>query len=157
MRERSITAPAAQFLRRYLAAVARQERSEVLAFGVVTDHLHLLVAFHPNTVLPRLVQRLKGGSAVMGVREGLVPRPLRWAKGYNIETVSPSQVERAREYVLEQARRHPDRAIKDDDAAWVARLQPQSVAEPRLQPRTTTGGDTRRSAAKAAARPTDCR
>ncbi len=112
-RERSITPTAAVFLRRYLAAVARQERGHVLACGLVSDHVHLLLAIHPTTDLPRLIQRLKGGSAVVAVREGAVPRPLRWAKGYNIESVSPRQMDRAADYVLGQSHRHPDRAIHE--------------------------------------------
>ena len=82
---------------------------------MVSDHVHLLVALHPATSLPRLVQRLKGGSAVVANREGHAHRghPLRWAKGYNVETVSPRRVPRVGEYIRRQPQHHPQRAIPD--------------------------------------------
>ena len=111
-RESTITAKVAAFLARYLAAVARQERAGIHALGIVQTHVHLLLQLHPTTGIPRLMQRLKGGSSVLANREGHVgPRPLRWDKGYNIESVSPRALDTVRAYVLAQATRHPDEAI----------------------------------------------
>jgi putative transposase len=85
-REPSIGGRVAPFLDAFLPPVAQQERASILEFGIVSDHVHLLVLLHPTTSLPRLVQRLKGGSAVLANREGHAPRgcPLHWAKGYNV-------------------------------------------------------------------------
>jgi len=111
-RAATIGASAATFLARFLPAVARQERTAVLAMGIVQTHVHLLVKLHPTTDITRLMQRLKGGSSVLANREGHVTgKPLRWAKGYNIESVSPSAVETAKRYVLGQSSRHPGEAI----------------------------------------------
>jgi REP element-mobilizing transposase RayT len=114
-RERAarIDARVAGFLERYLREVARQERARVLALGVVSTHVHLLLRVHPQTALPRLVQRIKGGSAVLAEREGYSRRgmSLRWARGYNLESVSPRALELVRSYVETQAQHHPAEAI----------------------------------------------
>lgn len=111
-REPTIDAKVAAFLARYLRAVARQERAGTHALGIVQTHVHLLLQLHPTTCIPKLVQRLKGGSSVLANREGHVTgRPLRWERGYNIESVSPRALERVRAYVLGQAHRHPGEAI----------------------------------------------
>jgi putative transposase len=102
----------ARFLWRFLRDVARQERAVVLQLGLVRTHVHLLLRLHPTTPLPRLLQRLKGGSAVIGTREKHAnPDPLRWSKGYGITSVSPTAVERVRQYLRTQQLHHPDDAI----------------------------------------------
>ena len=114
-REPLIDGRVARFLVAFLPSVARQERASILELGMVNDHVHLLVLFNPTTSLPRLVQRLKGGSAVLANREGHARRghPLHWAKGYNVETVSPKSVCRVRDYIQNQPGHHPERAIAD--------------------------------------------
>jgi REP element-mobilizing transposase RayT len=91
----------AAFLMHFLPAVARQESARVLATGLVTTHAHLLLQISPATDISLLVQRLKGGSAMLAGREGHGPResPLRWAL--------PEVVR----YIERQSERHPREAI----------------------------------------------
>jgi len=107
--------PAAEFLARYLRAVARQERSRILSLGIVSTHVHVLVTAETMTVLPRLVQRFKGGSSVLINREGHTSRnvPVRWEKGYAIHTVGWRGLAAARAYIESQATRHPHERIPD--------------------------------------------
>jgi putative transposase len=108
-----IDAPRARFLSRFLLAIAREERADLLAFGAVTTHVHLLVRIIPVTIVPRMVQRMKGGSAHLAGKEGIgeISLPLLWDPGYNIETVSPRARDLVARYVLGQERRHPEEAI----------------------------------------------
>lgn len=111
-REATIDLSVARFLARFLPAVARQERAGVRALGIVSTHVHLLLQLHPTTSIPRLLQRLKGGSSVLANREGHAgTRPLRWAKGYGIASVSSRALDAVRAYVLQQAAHHPREAI----------------------------------------------
>jgi REP element-mobilizing transposase RayT len=112
-RQALIDARVAGFLDGFLRDVARQERARVLAIGMVQSHVHLLVRVHPQTDLTRLVQRLKGGSAALAGKEGHSSRtsPLRWARGYSIDSVSHRAVEIVRDYVLSQPTHPPAEAI----------------------------------------------
>jgi REP element-mobilizing transposase RayT len=114
-----LNASAAGFLERYLRAVARQERSHVIALGMVTTHVHVLIETHPTTSIPRLVQRFKGGSSTLINREGHTGqnRTIRWDKGYAIHTVGPQSLSAARAYVLNQGSRHPAERIGELAAA----------------------------------------
>ncbi len=111
-----ISAAVAGFLSRFLPAVAAEERAVLAALGMVTTHVHLLLRLNPGTDMSRLVQRLKGGSAMLATRVGQVEsgRPLRWAKGYNLESVSPRAVPDVVRYLGRQPARHPTAAI----AGW---------------------------------------
>ena len=128
-REPVIDAAVARFLTRFLPAVARQERAGLHALGMVRTHIHLLLQLHPSTNISRLLQRLKGGSSVLANREGhAAARPLRWARGYNIESVSPRALASAREYVLRQPAHHPREAIPGwSGAAETSNLESEEV------------------------------
>jgi putative transposase len=112
----------AKFLCRYLRSITEEERARVLAMGIVSTHVHLLVASHPGTNLPKLVQRLKGASSRVANKEGKTPidHPLKWAEGYNIQSVSLSLLETTRQYVLNQNAHHPTEVIEgwQGDHGW---------------------------------------
>lgn len=112
-REPLIDAGVAEFLCRFLRDIARQERAHILEIGMVATHVHLLVRVHPTTHLPRLLQRLKGGSSVIAGRERRAARgkDLKWAKGYSIHTVGPRSLELVRDYLRQQPTHHPAEAI----------------------------------------------
>jgi REP-associated tyrosine transposase len=120
-----INAGIAAFLCRFLRAMGHAERAVVLEIGIVRTHVHLLIAAHPLTNIPRLLQRMKGGSAAIAMREGHAPRsrPLRWAAGYNIETVPATAVPRARHYLRRQPQRHITEAID----GWTQDPEPVEV------------------------------
>jgi REP-associated tyrosine transposase len=84
-RQPTIDRHRAAYLWKPLSIIARQERAWVLELGIVATHLHLLVRLHPSTVIPRLLQRMKGGTATLinghVVSQGSV---LRWSKSYSV-------------------------------------------------------------------------
>ncbi len=133
-----IDASRAEFLLRFLPAIARQARAYLLAIGLVTTHVHLVVRLNPATSIARLVQRSKGGSSILCAREchGLLSEPLRWDKGYNVESVSPRALTEVMDYVNHQPRRHPDQVIPGWSQRLLARTTSTSLkrqaAEPRL-------------------------
>jgi putative transposase len=111
-REPTIDSRRAAYLWENLPIIARQERAHILAMGIVATHLHLLVRVHPSTSLPRLLQRMKGGTARAINWDASSGTPaLRWAKGYSATTVSPRNVGAAGSYVCHQHRHHPAEAI----------------------------------------------
>jgi len=103
----------ARFLERFLRQEATRHGSRVLELGIVSNHIHVVLQLPAVIDIPRLVQGLKGASARIANRDGLMPRArLRWADGYDLRSVSVRQVEEARRYVRTQAEHHPDLAIR---------------------------------------------
>jgi putative transposase len=105
---------AATFLAAYLPRIAKEERGELMALGMVSTHLHVLLRIQPMTALPRLIQRMKGGSSAIGRKEHNIK--LHWSSGYNIETVSEGGLPRVSHYIDTQHENHPEEAI----AGWPA-------------------------------------
>lgn len=107
-----ITPSVASFLARFLPAESQRHGAQMVALGVVSDHVHLLIRPGGTFDLPRLVQGLKGASARLANQDQEISRiGLRWAAGYHAKSVSPGTLPRAVEYVKQQARHHPERAI----------------------------------------------
>jgi REP element-mobilizing transposase RayT len=111
-----ISGEIAQFLIRYLPAIAEQESAKVLAGGMVTTHIHLLLKTSFNTDVPKLVQRLKGGSSRVAGRDGI--GKLRWAKGYSATSISPKGLPALLAYLESQPRRHPTEKISGWEAGF---------------------------------------
>jgi REP element-mobilizing transposase RayT len=111
-REPIITVSLAGFLCRFLASVARQEHARVLSLGIVSTHIHVLLRVQPTTSLPRLIQRMKGGSSVIARKEGVTGNgALKWARGYSVHTVGGRQLEGIISYLEAQPTHHPEEAI----------------------------------------------
>jgi REP element-mobilizing transposase RayT len=96
-----------------------------------------LLRLHPTTSVPRVVQRLKGGSSVLATRDGHCSgeKALRWEKGYNIQSVSETALKRVAQYVEAQPSRHPGEAIAEwHPTRFGSEVASATVAEWRLQP-----------------------
>jgi REP element-mobilizing transposase RayT len=102
----------AQFLERFLRQEAVRHGARVLAMGIVSNHVHAIMQLPPVIDIPRLVQGLKGASARIANRDGLMPHArLRWADGYDLRSVGVRQLPSALRYVNTQAEHHPDLAL----------------------------------------------
>jgi putative transposase len=102
----------ARFLLRFIPAEAERHRCEVIATGIVSDHVHILIRVPHKFDLPCLVQGLKGASARLASMEAEISRTgLRWAKGYDARTVSPDRLRSVADYVKQQGVRHPGRVV----------------------------------------------
>ena len=103
---------AAAFLRRLLPKIAHRHATRILGIGIVRNHVHLVLELPPLVDVPRLVQGLKGASARIANRDGVMPRAkLQWATGYDLRSLRIRDVKRAMTYVCSQDQRHPDMAL----------------------------------------------
>ena len=102
----------AEFLSRFLPAECMRHGAQPLALGLVRDHVHMVIKLPSRFDAPRLVQGLKGASARLANRDGLMPRaPLRWAEGYDLRSVGVRQLGTVLAYVENQAARHPELTV----------------------------------------------
>jgi REP element-mobilizing transposase RayT len=107
-----IDAAGAAFLRTFLPRAAELHRAQVIGMAIVRDHVHLLLYLDGLVNIPQLVQRLKGASARIANRDSVLGDVrLRWARGYDLRSVSPRAVPAAQAYLARQAVRHPGLAI----------------------------------------------
>jgi putative transposase len=108
-----IDAARAASLAENLPVIARQERAGILGLGIVSTHLHMLLHLNPGTNIPRMVQRMKGGTAaLLNAHSRSRASKLQWAKGYSVASVSERALPLVYAYVCTQAAHHPTEAIR---------------------------------------------
>lgn len=105
----------------YLAAIARNHNVHVLAIGGTDNHVHLLLELGADMKLADVVRTLKGNSS-RWLRE---TKPLfAWQEGYGAFSVSPSQLDRVKNYIANQSEHHRTRSYKDE---FLAMLQAANI------------------------------
>ena len=87
---------------------ANRCRVRVHSQAVLTDHVHLVISFAPDTTLSSFIRHAKSKSALLVNQRGQSGRAVRWCRGYYANTLSWSAVAAARNYVGSQFRLHPD-------------------------------------------------
>ncbi len=105
----------------YLAGIARNHGIRVTAVGGTENHVHILMVFPADAKLSDVVRTLKANSS-RWVRETF-PR-FGWQEGYGAFSVSPSQIERVKQYIGNQAEHHRRRSFEDE---FLAMLQAANV------------------------------
>ena len=116
-REPALTAQWEPSVYRFIQSECRRLGCTALALGGLEDHVHLLAIVPGHVAASKLMQQVKGVSARFANGELPLTAFLQWQEGYNARSVSRSDVERVKQYVLCQKQRHAEAAVRKD-AVW---------------------------------------
>jgi len=100
-------------LHAYLGGIAKGIDAVPLAIGGVEDHVHLLVGLRATHRLDYVQRDIKADSSGW-VHKIVGQRKFAWQPGYLGLTVSPSQIERVKRYVLNQERHHKRKSFQEE-------------------------------------------
>src|SRR2546430_2272127 len=131
------------FLEKFLAAECQRQAARLLELGLLRDHVHLLLELPGTFNVARLVQGLKGASSRIANRDRIAQHAsLRWAAGYDLRSVGRRELDVVRDYVRNQATRHPGKHVvgldeprrSDPCAEAPARPHPRPEGRPNIAP-----------------------
>jgi len=105
----------------YLAGIARNHGMHVLAVGGTANHVHILIVLPAETALADAVRTLKANSS-RWMRE--TSPSFAWQQGYGAFSVSPSQLERVKQYIANQPAHHRTRSFEQE---FLAMLQAANI------------------------------
>ena len=89
----------------YMGGIIREEKGILLCAGGMADHVHLLAKLPPTIAVSDMLRLIKTNSSKwLGERDDV--RYFEWQEGYAAFSVSESQADRVREYVLHQEEHH---------------------------------------------------
>ena len=96
-----------QRLYQYIAGVIKQKAGLPILINGTDDHVHIL-AFLPNHIsVSEMIQAIKGSSSYWYNKEiAGHARHLYWQDGYSIYTVSPTLIEKVKNYIFHQDEHH---------------------------------------------------
>ena len=98
----------------YQAGIFKEWESPALIIGGVEDHMHALFALSKNHPLKKIVEELKKASSKWMKSEGTGNVDFYWQNGYVAFSVSESNVEQVKQYILNQEAHHRKMTFQDE-------------------------------------------
>ena len=100
-------------LHAYLGGVVKGINGVPVAIGGIVDHVHLLIGLRATHRLDYVLRDIKAGSSGW-VHDIIGSKKFEWQSGYLGLTVSPSQIERVRRYILNQEKHHRRKSFQEE-------------------------------------------
>ncbi|MBX0292688.1 IS200/IS605 family transposase [Hymenobacter sp. HSC-4F20] len=88
--------------------IAEKDNIHLDFLNGVYDHVHCLLSLRTTSRLDLIMQQLKGKSAYWVNEQQLTDFTFGWQNGYGAFSVSPSHVERVRNYIRNQEKHHQE-------------------------------------------------
>ena len=101
-------------LERYVTGIVQNHRHKMLAIGTMPDHVHILIGYNVNHLIPDLVEEIKTSSNKLVKEKRLSRFKFEWQKGYGAFTHSHSQIDLVVKYILSQEEHHKKRPFREE-------------------------------------------
>lgn len=86
----------------------------MLAIGTMPDHIHILIGYNVNQLIPDLVEEIKTSSNTFIKEKRFSKFRFEWQKGYGAFTHSHSQIDFVVKYILSQDLHHKKRPFREE-------------------------------------------
>ena len=90
---------------------AERQKARVIAIGNTTDHIHVVVSIHPDTVISTMLKEMKAASSYFVNHK--LGKAFYWQEGYGALTVSKQGLEKVRKYVENQKTHHAQNSVME--------------------------------------------
>jgi REP element-mobilizing transposase RayT len=101
-------------LEKYITGIVQNNRHKMLAIGSMPDHIHILLGYNVNQLIPDLVEEIKTSSNSLIKGKKLSEFRFEWQKGYGAFTHSHSQIDIVAKYILSQEEHHKRKSFKEE-------------------------------------------
>lgn len=101
-------------LEMYVTGIVQNHRHKMLAIYSMPDHIHILIGYNVNQLIPDLVEEIKTSTNAWIKGKRLSKFKFEWQKGYGAFTHSRSQIDIVAKYILRQEEHHRKKTFKDE-------------------------------------------
>jgi putative transposase len=101
-------------LEKYITGIVQNNRHKMMAIGSMPEHIHILIGYNVNQLIPNLVEEIKTSSNAWIKGGRLSKYKFDWQKGYGAFTHSHSNIETVIRYILSQEEHHRKQRFKDE-------------------------------------------
>ena len=115
-REKMISQKIQPKLWSYMAGICRNVSITALAIGGIEDHSHALVELPPTMAISKAVNLLKSNSSRWMTQHGA---KFSWQGGFAAFSVSASNIDAVRRYVLSQSHHHKKMTFEQEFIAFL--------------------------------------
>ena len=99
-------------LEKYMTGIVQNRKHKLLAIGAMPDHIHILIGYNLNELVPDLVEEIKTSSTIWIKEKCLSKFKFEWQHGYGAFTHSRMQIDTVVNYILNQEQHHKKKSFK---------------------------------------------
>lgn len=99
---------------KYITGIIRNNNHKLIAINGMPDHVHILIGYNPNQLIPDLLQDVKGFSSKWINKMGFVRGKFSWQEGYGGFSYSKSHIDAVVQYINNQERHHKSKSLRDE-------------------------------------------
>jgi REP element-mobilizing transposase RayT len=103
---------------------AEKEDYKIDMINGVEDHIHCLLSLNPKFSISEVVNKLKGESSHWINSEDFLKIKFAWQKGFGAFSVSESNIEKVRAYIINQEEHHKEVSFAEE---WERLLELHNV------------------------------
>jgi putative transposase len=101
-------------MEKYITGIVQNYSHKMLAVGSMPDHIHILLGYNINQLIPELVEEIKT-STNKWIKEKRFSRfKFDWQIGYGAFTHSRSEIDNVAKYILSQEEHHKKKPFKEE-------------------------------------------
>jgi len=101
-------------LEKYITGIIQNRKHKLLAIGAMPDHIHILIGYNLNELIPHLVEEIKTSTNVWIKEKRLSNFKFEWQHGYGAFTHSRMQIDKVVNYILNQEHHHKMKSFKEE-------------------------------------------
>ena len=98
----------------YITGIIQNHRHKLLAIGSMSDHIHILIGYNVNHLIPDLVEEVKTSTNTWIREKKLSKYKFEWQNGYGAFTHSRSQIDTVAKYIITQEEHHKKKTFKNE-------------------------------------------
>ena len=101
-------------LEKYITGIVQNRKHKLLAIGALPDHIHILIGYNLNELIPNLVEEIKTSTNIWIKENRLSKFKFEWQHGYGAFTHSKMQIDTVVNYILTQDHHHKKKSFKEE-------------------------------------------
>ena len=101
-------------LEKYITGIIQSYKHKLLAINAMPNHIHILIGYHVNQLIPDLVEEIKTGSNAFINGRGFLDSHFQWQNGYGAFTVSHHELAPVIKYIIKQQEHHRKAIFRDE-------------------------------------------
>jgi len=101
-------------LEKYITGIVQTRKHKLLAISAMKDHVHILIGYNVNELIPDLVSEIKTSTNHWIKEKKFSSFKFDWQKGYGAFTHSRSQIDDVVKYILNQEEHHRKRPFREE-------------------------------------------
>jgi REP element-mobilizing transposase RayT len=98
----------------YITGIVQNHQHKILAIGSMPDHIHILIGYNVNQLIPGLVEEIKTSTNKWIKEKKLSKFKFDWQIGYGAFTHSRSEIDIVVKYIFAQKEHHKKKPFKEE-------------------------------------------